>query len=183
MRGVQINTGLDSAFLFSALIGNDGVVRHSGSYGLFNVDFSTKDFVYDNTIRLSAFEKSSRVYKLIVPTKKSLDFLDKETLLERVRASIVVTLLRGDSETAKIISEAIYKGEIELNSETPMIKFIDGTPLINIGGVVMLDGRRTYKSVELDYNAAFELLSKDIEAVELFYKKIKKELDGDEDNW
>ena len=182
MRGVQINTGLDSASLFSALIGNDGVVRHSGSYGLFNVDFSTKDFVYDNTIRLSAFEKSSRVYKLIVPTKKSLDFLDKETLLERVRASIVATLLRGDSETAKIISEAIYKGEIELNSETPMIKFIDGTPLINIGGVVMFDGRRTYKSVELDYNAAFELLSKDIEAVGLFYKEIKEELDGDKNN-
>ena len=126
--------------------------------------------------------KSSRTYKLVVPTKRSLDFLDKETLLERVRVSIVAMLLRGDSGVAKAISDTIYKGEIELNAETPMIKFLDGAPHIKIGGAVMSDGRRTYKSVKLDYNAAFELLSKDNEAVELFYKEIKKELDGDKDN-
>lgn len=182
MRGVQINTRSDSASLFSAMVGDNGGIRYTGSYGLFNIDFSTKHLVYDNTVRLSSFMKSSRTYKLIVPTKKSLDFLDKETLLERVRASIVVMLLRGDSETAKIISDATYNGEIELQSETPGVKFIDGAPRINAGGVIVSDGRRIYKSVELDYNAAFELLSKDIEAVGLFYKEIKEELDGDKDN-
>ena len=46
----------------------------------------------------------------------------------------------------------------------------------------MSNGRRMYKMVELDHNAVFELLSKDIEAVKLFYKDIKEELDGDKDN-
>ena len=181
MRAAQVNSGFESS-LPSAIIGNNSGVRHTGSYGLFNVDSGTRHFVYDNTVRLSSFMKSSRTYNLVVPTKKSLDFIDKETLLERVRTSIVVMLLRGDSEAAKTISDTIYNGEIELQSETPIVKFTDGTPHVNAGGVIVSGGRRMYKSVKLDHNAVFELLSKNIEAVKLFYKDIKEELDGDKDN-
>lgn len=181
MRAAQVNSGSESS-LPSAIIGNNSGIRHTGSYGLFSVESGIKHFVYDNTVRLSSFMKSSRAYNLVVPTKKSLDFLDKETLLERVRASIVAILLRGDCEIAKTISNTIYNGEIELQSETPIVKFADGTPHVNAGGVIVSNGRRMYKVVELDHNAVFELLSKDIEAVRLFYKDIKEELDGDKDN-
>ena len=181
MRAVQVNIGSESS-LPSAIIGNNSGIRYTGSYGLFNFDYGTRHFVYDNTVRLGSFMKSSRTYNLVVPTKKSLDFLDKETLLERVRASIVAILLRGDREIAKTISNAIYNGEIELQSETPIVKFVDGTPNVNAGGVIVSNGRRMYKVVKLDHNAVFELLSKDIEAVKLFYKDIEEELDGDKNN-
>ena len=181
MRAAQVNSGSESS-LPSAIIGNNSGIRHTGSYGLFSVESGIKHFVYDNTVRLSSFMKSSRTYNLVVPTKKSLDFLDKETLLERVRASIVAILLRGDCEIAKTISNTVYNGEIELQSETPIVKFTDGTPHVNAGGVIVSGGRRMYKSVKLDHNAVFELLSKDIEAVKLFYKDIKEELDGDKNN-
>ena len=181
MRAVQVNIGSESS-LPSAIIGNNSGIRYTGSYGLFNFDSGTRHFVYDNTVRLGSFMKSSRTYNLVVPTKKSLDFLDKETLLERVRASIVAILLRGDCEIAKTISNAIYNGEIELQSETPIVKFVDGTPNVNAGGVIVSNGRKKYKVVKLDHNAVFELLSKDIEAVKLFYKDIEEELDGDKNN-
>lgn len=182
MRGVSINVSSDSSDPISVIIGANGDTRHIGAYGLCRVDYRTHHFVYDNTVKLASFMKESKLYKLVVPTKKSLDFLDKEILLERTRASIVVMLLRGDSTAAKTISDHIFNRTIELYTETPKIRFIDAIPRIEVGGAANSEGRRVGRYVELDYNAAFELLSKENQSVKLFYEEIKKELDGDKDN-